>query len=479
MTLKNSFFRFLAALLLAHLPMLALSDTEYIGVFLQDQRIGAIIATTRPTSDGRYSVVTTKFGARLLGQEAILEVVSESWSDSTGRLTKQNVRMESAGRKSQIKALYGKDKITVTRESEGERFTKTIEVPQDGSLVDDPVVTLLQKGKPEARTKAVIYVLDPTMLSLVRNEVEWKGEKEITFGGQERKALWLQIKDPRFTSDMFLDPKGELIYATSVFGMQLRPISREEALGTNQYIPSIDLATASSVRPDKPLIEPDKILKLTLRLEGADLPLLSSSSHQTVKRDSNGILLTIHPYYGSEKSAGTLATVKKEFTEYTRAEPQMPVNSPAIKKLAKQIIGKETNAFKAALLINKYVHKIMKPNASIAVMRNAEEILKTKEGVCRDYAVLAATLMRSIGIPARLATGLVYWNDGFYYHMWVEAYTGTGWHAFDPTQGKERISATYIKLASGNPDKAMEVYTLDGVKITVLEQVPAPKEVRR
>lgn len=479
MTSRIHQLRFLALFLLAHLPMLALSDTEYIGVFLQDQRIGAIITTTKPTSEGHYSVVTTKFGARLLSQEAILEVVSESWADSNGRLTKQNVRMESAGRKSLIMVLYGKDKITVTRESEGEKFTKTLDVPQDGLLVDDPVTSLLQMESTKVGKKVVLYVLDPTMLSLVRNEVEWKGEKEIIFGGKEQKAFWLQIKDPRFTSDMYLDSKGELIYATSVFGMQLRPISREEALGTNQYVPSIDLATAASVRTDKPLLEPDKILKLTLRLEGASLPLLSSSAHQTVKRDGSGIVLTIHPYYASAKSAGTLATVKKEFSEYTRAEPQMPVNSQAIKTLAKQIVGKETNAFKAALLINKYVYKIMKPNASIAVMRNAEEILRTKEGVCRDYAVLAATLMRSIGIPARLATGLVYWKDGFYYHMWIEAYTGTGWHAFDPTQGKERISATYIKLASGNPDKAMEVYTLDGVKIIVLEQIPTPKEVRR
>ncbi|MFX8601193.1 transglutaminase-like domain-containing protein, partial [Acinetobacter baumannii] len=74
-------------------------------------------------------------------------------------------------------------------------------------------------------------------------------------------------------------------------------------------------------------------------------------------------------------------------------------------KLAKGKSGKD-----AALSIRRYVHGIMQPNAGIGVVRDAREVLTTKEGVCRDYAVLTTTLLRAAGIPARLATGLEYAN---------------------------------------------------------------------
>ena len=149
----------------------------------------------------------------------------------------------------------------------------------------------------------------------------------------------------------------------------------------------------------------------------------------------------------------------------------MPADDPEMKSLAKQIVAGETNSFKAAQTISNHVFRIMRPNASIGILRDAREILKTKEGVCRDYATLAATLMRAAGIPTKLVTGAVYSSDGFYYHAWVETWVGDRWIAFDPTLGGGLADATHIKFAEGNAEQAFISFTLDGAKIEVLEVV--------
>jgi transglutaminase-like putative cysteine protease len=149
----------------------------------------------------------------------------------------------------------------------------------------------------------------------------------------------------------------------------------------------------------------------------------------------------------------------------------IPSNDPAMKAEVKRILGAETNAADAAAKISKHVFTFMKPNASIGVLRDAREILKSKEGVCRDYATLATTLMRSAGIPTKLVTGAVYSNGGFYYHAWVEAFTGDRWIAFDPTLGGGLADATHVKFAEGNAEDAFITFTLDGAKIEVLETI--------
>ena len=111
----------------------------------------------------------------------------------------------------------------------------------------------------------------------------------------------------------------------------------------------------------------------------------------------------------------------------------------------------------------------MKANAGIGVLRDAGEVLKTKEGVCRDYAILTATIMRAAGIPTRLCSGLVNWDGSFYYHAWVEVWDGKRWLGMDSTVPYLQISATHVKLGDGNVEEAFTFTFLDKVKIEVLE----------
>ena len=138
-----------------------------------------------------------------------------------------------------------------------------------------------------------------------------------------------------------------------------------------------------------------------------------------------------------------------------------------MKELAKGILAGEKNLVKAASLIRAYVHKTLRPNAGMGILRDAREVLKTGEGVCRDYAILTATLMRAAGIPTKLVTGMVYYQDRFYFHAWVEAWDGKRWLGYDSTLDQNRLSATHIKLAQGSLADAFLMPVISGAKIVV------------
>lgn len=88
-----------------------------------------------------------------------------------------------------------------------------------------------------------------------------------------------------------------------------------------------------------------------------------------------------------------------------------------------------------------------------------DDALKSKSGVCQDFAHIFITLARSVGIPCRYVSGYLFHRknghdqhdrsaeDGS--HAWAEAYLPTlGWIGFDPTNNilaEER----HIRVAIG------------------------------
>lgn len=62
---------------------------------------------------------------------------------------------------------------------------------------------------------------------------------------------------------------------------------------------------------------------------------------------------------------------------------------------------------------------------------DADEILQKGRGICFDYAVLMAVLLREAGIPAKLVMG--YKNGLATYHAWNEVYLNGGWVTMDAT----------------------------------------------
>jgi len=113
-----------------------------------------------------------------------------------------------------------------------------------------------------------------------------------------------------------------------------------------------------------------------------------------------------------------------------------------------------------------YIHRFVGSSlrytpGSTEVGVDVEQVLARGEGVCQDFAHLAVTLCRSIGIPARYVSGYLFTDDDsaglesvqdtvrVQTHAWIEAAVpGWGWLALDPTNG-QMVGERHVKIGHG------------------------------
>ena len=139
---------------------------------------------------------------------------------------------------------------------------------------------------------------------------------------------------------------------------------------------------------------------------------------------------------------------------------------------AAEIVGEVTDPWSRAMAIYEWVYANIEKESTVSIP-SALEVLQNRRGDCNEHTILFAALARSVGIPTRVALGVV-WSDrldGFYYHAWPEVHVGR-WIWMDPTLGQPIADATHVKLLTGGIDKWPELISFLGrlqIEVTELE----------
>ncbi len=152
--------------------------------------------------------------------------------------------------------------------------------------------------------------------------------------------------------------------------------------------------------------------------------------------------------------------------------PAIESADPAIRKLAREIIGNEHDVTAAATKLSRWVFEHLRKAYGVSSDR-ATDVLRRREGDCTEHSLLLAALARSVGIPARTVYGLVYvmgadGKPGLLWHEWDEIFAGQ-WTSVDSTFGQDVADATHLQLGRGDQTDAValmgqlkiEVETID------------------
>jgi transglutaminase-like putative cysteine protease len=100
-------------------------------------------------------------------------------------------------------------------------------------------------------------------------------------------------------------------------------------------------------------------------------------------------------------------------------------------------------------------------HGSSGTSTGATDIYLQREGVCRDFAHLAVTFLRSLNIPARYCFGYLpdidvpAADEPMDFAAWLEAYVGDRWYTFDPRNNMRRTGRVLIGRGRDALDIAM------------------------
>lgn len=107
---------------------------------------------------------------------------------------------------------------------------------------------------------------------------------------------------------------------------------------------------------------------------------------------------------------------------------------------------------------------------SVEYVPNPDETLRTKTGICYDYASLAAAMLRANGIPTKLIKGDVMAGDaGYVYHAWNMIWLEeSGWIAVELSVNPNDWTRIDTTFAASGPD--MGKFIGDGNNYTPISE---------
>lgn len=342
-------------------------------------------------------------------------------------------------------ARFFPDRIECTQTTGSQTVTKSIPIPPGADLSLRPAY-VSGRLAPTAQKSIASYGLDFYKMALFHNDLHAVERKEVTFRGAKRTVLVVRYGESKQDlTDWRLD-SGEII-RTEIprLGTLLTATTREDALAE---APDQDL---SRIEADKPIRDPSHARDLTLRLIGIpDKELVISDSRQSAVFDAKDHSATyrIHAAQFNPTKSSRLPIKRKALAAYLKPTKGIESNDPSIVAQARSIVGDERSAYTAACKLAAWVHGNVKQSQSVSAYPSAVAILKERTGLCRHNAVLYAAMARSIGIPTRLASGIMYDQGAFAFHTWAESWVGE-WVALDPTFPGEFVDATHVKLMQG------------------------------
>jgi len=145
-------------------------------------------------------------------------------------------------------------------------------------------------------------------------------------------------------------------------------------------------------------------------------------------------------YFSPEFILANIKPYDKESILYKKYTSSEAPNIPNMEKLAKKIVGKESNPFRCSELVydyivNNYPWAGAREYSTIPCI--PEYVIAEGHGDCGQVSLLYISLMRSLGIPARWESGWMLHPGEKNLHDWAEVYfEGIGWVPVDPSFGR-------------------------------------------
>lgn len=277
----------------------------------------------------------------------------------------------------------------------------------------------------------------------------------------------MRLDDQAINNRVWINAKGEVQKSVMTAGLNLSSyrVPREVAeriVAQGQ----VDLFEATAIKLDETLIDPEKAQRIVYTVQAKDtdpFALLSRESNQAVRSQSafRSELTVWRPQSDGPLPAGVRQTPPTP--ECLASSPLIKCDDPLVVKLAAHLASDATEPAAVAQKLTEGVYASIRKKNFSRSFDAAQDVARTLEGDCTEHAVLLAALLRSRGIPARLASGvIIQTTDGKsvgVYHMWTEAWIGGRWLPLDATLGTVagcgHIKFLETPLAEANPYAAL------------------------
>ncbi len=348
----------------------------------------------------------------------------------------------------------------------------TERVPWDLEALGLYAVDCLFEGKtPKAGDQLTVKTFHLAANRVVPTHFRIVGKEKTPFGKDTRELTRIEQSFPKemylTKSTLWVDADGLIVRMqddTPLFGLMTYELTTKEK-ATASFTPRVaDIESPIAInKPIRYNDGPPKELVVRVSQEGDDEPgtlFIKDGRQEIVRADKSAVELRLL----AKPPPSKIENPPEAPAEYLESNFFIRSDDSLVQKYAKEAIGDETDARQRVARIGKWIQKKVSGNYEIP-FATADEVARTLEGDCSEQGVLGAAMCRAVGIPARIAFGIVYdrENPGFGGHLWAEVYLDGQWEPFDPTGILPLVHAAHVKIADYslkgvlNPDALPEI----------------------
>jgi hypothetical protein len=258
------------------------------------------------------------------------------------------------------------------------------------------------------------------------------------------------------TSVAWTDSQGEVLKSRVEPNIEAMRVPEEVAKAEGD-IGNFDLGRNMHVKVDRPLprVHDGHRVRYRVTLDGGNPAdaFPNGASQKVTSLGTERAEVTVYPLRPGV--AGNAAAHEEAPTAAQRRPNNfLQSDDPKVMADAHEAVGSETDPWRKALALERYVFQAIKKNDYSQAFATAAEVARDRQGDCTEHAVYLAAMARSVGIPSRVAIGLVYLSSTqtFDYHMWTELYIDGRWIGLDGTMAKGGIGGGHLKLAHSSLD---------------------------
>jgi hypothetical protein len=434
---------------------------EWFGIYQQGKKIGYAHTRTIPEADTYHLFEESELDILALGSVQRVKTIINSYTTRNFLLKYFDFTMQSEMTSMKIKGAVLKNKLILDIESGGQTRTERIPLTNPPYLSPNIKPALLLAGlEPGKRYRFPLF--NPATMSTDEAAIQVESKERIKIGDTEQTIYKLRESFQGMETVSWITQDGETLKEESALGFVLLKESMTEARKRDTSGPSIDIVELTMI-PSDPIKDSAHATYLRARLAGAPLEGFHlAGDRQTLTGD------IIEIRGGESPSTYRLPSLRKDLVEYLRPSALVQSDDKKIISQAAKILSGEKDAREAAKKLNSWIYTALRKTPVVSIP-SALEVLLRREGDCNEHTTLYTALARAAGIPTRMAAGIVYMENGFYYHAWPEVWLD-GWVPVDPTFNQFPADATHIRFVTGNLDRQSDIIRLVGkLRVEVLE----------
>ena len=376
-----------------------------------------------------------------------LQTIGDQRQRTVGEVTGEELVLDITG--------AGGESRVVKKLPLGTQFMETLEL------------LILEKLGSGGKMTVPVFLVEMRALDEVAIEISKDLVKITGTDGKPVDAYVFESRIQGMVTKSYITPSKEKLKEESVMGFtSARTDENGAAKFPTAQIPVTSLITFSLVKPDKPIENQTGIKELKLTLSGFESPVtIPSDTRQAVgtgewsknAAGKSALAIPVTVVRQTPPGAMTIQQAGRAQPAQTLPSPEIQSDNKMIAKEAQAIVGGEKDAYKAAVAINRWVYSNIKKK--LVDSFTAVDVLLSREGECQSHTNLFVAMARSVGIPARVAAGIVHSQEhqGFLYHAWPEIYAGS-WISMDPTLGQDLADATHVKLSGGELENLIRLF---------------------